>query len=303
MPTRHGRQPAKRRSYSTYGAGLYALGHYDRAADAARMAIELLPPEQWGVVVANYTRYYPDVQQYTDQLRSLEAAARQSGGQRAELHFLLGYNYAFLNYRPQAVAQLDKALDRQPQDPATQKLRDRIAIEAGMPARQIVVDAQQRSAAPPMPQEGQAQQTLTADAPTEAEIESAADFISRGEDAMQAGKYREALSHWQHALVDLPQDGGTILLVAQALFALGQFNDAAGAAQLGMQMLSEEDWGIVVKNFGQLYSDSGEYSKQLQKLEEARDQTPDDPALRFLSGYQYGYLGYRDRALRSWIKP
>lgn len=278
---------------------LSALGQYDRAADAVRMAIEVLPAEQWGTVVGNYSRYYPEVQQYTDQLRKLEAEARQSGAERPELNFLLGYNYAYLNYPPQAVAQLDKTLDRQPQDTAAQKLRDQVATKAGIPARQVVTAAQQPAAAPPAPQQEQDPQAQTAAAPTEAELARAADFIEQGEEAMKAGKFREALSHWQHALVETPQNGGAILLVSQALFALGQYNDAAGAVQMGMQLLPEEDWGMVVKNFAQLYADPGEYAQQLKALEAARAAKADDPALRFLSGYQYGFLGHRDQAVRE----
>ena len=276
---------------------LTALGQYDRAADATRMAIEVLPAEQWGGVVADYARYYPNVQQYTDQVRRLQAEVGRSGVERPELHFLLGYNYAYLNHPREAVVQLDQALDRQPQDTAAQKLRDQIAAKAGIPARQVVTDAQQPAATPPVPQDVQAQQTLTADAPTEALSDSADESIREGEDAMRAGKYREALSHWQHALVDAPRNGGALLLVAQALFALGKFDDAAGAVQMGMQTLPEDDWGMVVKNFDQLYPEPGEYRKQLKRLEEARGQKDDNPALRFLSGYHYGFLGHRDQAL------
>ena len=61
--------------------------------------------------------------------------------------------------------------------------------------------------------------------------------------------YGIALRAWQHAMVDTPGNGAVVLLIAQALFALGHFEDAAGSVQLAMQLLSEDQWGNVVKNY------------------------------------------------------
>ncbi len=124
-------------------------------------------------------------------------------------------------------------------------------------------------------------------------------FISTGEEAFGAGQYQTALRAWQHAMVDNPSNGGVVLMLAQAMFALGQFEQAAGAVQMGMQLLPEGEWGTVVKNYAQIYPNIQNYTDQVKALEKARKTRPDDPALRFLLGYHFGYLGYPKQAVRE----
>ncbi len=89
------------------------------------------------------------------------------------------------------------------------------------------------------------------------------------------------------------------MMMSQALFAIGQYDEAAGAVQAGMNVLPEDKWGTVVSNYTQLYGNSQDYTDQLKALEKARDAKPDSPALRFLLGYHYGYLGYAKQAVRE----
>ncbi len=125
------------------------------------------------------------------------------------------------------------------------------------------------------------------------------DFATLGEQEFQAGKYDAAARNWRHALVDEPGNGGVMMLLAQALFATNKYDEAAGAVQLGMQMLPVEKWGTVVEHYRELYPKIGDYTTQLRALEKARDQKADDPALRFLLGYHYGFLGYPKNALQQ----
>jgi hypothetical protein len=125
------------------------------------------------------------------------------------------------------------------------------------------------------------------------------DFASIGEQDFRAGRYDAAVRSWRHALVDEPGNGGVMLLLAQALFATGKYDEAAGAVQLGMQMLPVEKWGAVVEHYRELYSKIGDYTTQLRALEAARDKKVDDPALRFLLGYHYGFLGYPKNAVQQ----
>ena len=125
------------------------------------------------------------------------------------------------------------------------------------------------------------------------------DFATLGEQDFRAGRYDAAVRNWRHALVDEPGNGGVMLLMAQALFATGKYDEAAGAIQLGMQMLPVEKWGAVVEHYRELYPKIGDYTTQLRALEKARDQKADDPALRFLLGYHYGYLGYPKNAVQQ----
>ena len=71
------------------------------------MAMSMLPQDQWGVVVKNYTELYPNVQNYTDQLRALEKA-RNDNTSNPALRFLLGFQYNYLGYPAQAAGELRK---------------------------------------------------------------------------------------------------------------------------------------------------------------------------------------------------
>ncbi len=100
-------------------------------------------------------------------------------------------------------------------------------------------------------------------------------------------------------MVDDPNNGGVVLLMSQALFAVGQWDAAANTLQGAMQMLPESEWGTVLKNYKELYPDVAVYTKQIRTAEEARDAAPDDPALRFLLGYHFGYLNYPKHAVQE----
>ncbi|MFN0021363.1 MAG: tetratricopeptide repeat protein [Pirellulaceae bacterium] len=127
----------------------------------------------------------------------------------------------------------------------------------------------------------------------------ALDFAGQGESDFQAGKYAEAARAFRHALVDDPTNGAYIMLLSQALFASGQYDESAGAVQQAAQLLPQEKWGTVIANYKELYTNIGDYTPQLRALEKARDEKPDDPALRFLLGWHYGYLGYPKQAVRE----
>ncbi len=127
-------------------------------------------------------------------------------------------------------------------------------------------------------------------------------FDAQGETDFIAGNYQAAVQDWQHALVDTPHNGGAMLLLAQGLFASGQYQPAAGAVQLGMQMLPQDQWGNVVKHYTDLYPNNQNFTDQLRALESARTATPNDPAMRFLLGYEYGYLGYATQAIAEFDK-
>jgi len=124
-----------------------------------------------------------------------------------------------------------------------------------------------------------------------------ADYVAAGRRAFRAGQYELALSHWRYALVGDPKNGGIQLLVAQAHFALGKYQAAATALQTGVQILPQSEWGQVVQDYSNLYANVQSYKDQLKALENARNAKPDDPAMRFVLGYQFGYLGHPKHAV------
>jgi tetratricopeptide (TPR) repeat protein len=97
-----------------------------------------------------------------------------------------------------------------------------------------------------------------------------------------------------------------MMMFGQALFATGKFEEAAGATQMAMHALPKEKWGVVVSNYKDLYGNTQDYTTQLRALEKSVGEKPNDPALRFLAGFHYAYLGHPqlaidqlDKALKS----
>ena len=129
--------------------------------------------------------------------------------------------------------------------------------------------------------------------------DDALDFAGHGELDFKAGSYEGAVRNWKHALVEDPNNGALVLLMAQGLFEMSQYDQAAGATQMAMQMLPQEKWGAVIENYKELYGNIGDYTNQLKALEKARDAKPADSALRFLLGFHFGYLGHPKQAVRE----
>lgn len=76
----------------------------------------------------------------------------------------------------------------------------------------------------------------------------------------------------------------------------------AGKICLGMHALAtlpRDQWGVVVGKYARLYGATGDYTAALRALEKAREAKDNDPALFFLLGYHYAYLGYPKEAVRE----
>jgi hypothetical protein len=132
---------------------------------------------------------------------------------------------------------------------------------------------------------------------TEQDSESARELAGKGDAAFQAADYSGAAYAYRHALVDDPHDAVVTLRLGLALFATGSYSEAAGATQAALRQLSRNQWGAVVSRYQDLYGDTHDYTRQLRNLEAELKAHPSDPALRFLAGYHYGYLGFRKQAL------
>jgi tetratricopeptide (TPR) repeat protein len=120
--------------------------------------------------------------------------------------------------------------------------------------------------------------------------------VARGDADFKAGNYDAAIRDWNHAMVDDPQNPGLMLLIGQALFATKQYDQSAGITQAALSMLPTDKWGTVVANYRDLYPNNQAYTDQLRALEATR-KTNDSPAVRFLLGYHYGFLGYPKEAM------
>jgi tetratricopeptide (TPR) repeat protein len=122
-------------------------------------------------------------------------------------------------------------------------------------------------------------------------------FAEKGETDFKARDYKGAVYAWKHAVVDDPMNGVLLMMLAQGFFATSQYNEAAGVVQQAMQVLPKEEWGVVVKNYKELYTNIQDFTDQLRALEKAVKEKPNDPALRFLAGFEYAYLGYPKEAV------
>ncbi|MCY2965741.1 MAG: hypothetical protein NT069_19285, partial [Planctomycetota bacterium] len=126
---------------------------------------------------------------------------------------------------------------------------------------------------------------------------NSAAYVDNGEREFREGDYKGAIYSWKHALADDSDNGVLLLMYSQGLLATGQYNQSAGAAQRAIEILPEEHWGVVVENFRELYGRPQDYTPHLRALEKAVKDKPEDPALRFLAGYHYHFLGYPKQAL------
>jgi tetratricopeptide (TPR) repeat protein len=122
-------------------------------------------------------------------------------------------------------------------------------------------------------------------------------YAAQGEEAFKAENYEGAIQALRHAIVDDPSNGGPVLLLGQALFATGQYEQAAGAIQEGLRLVNPDQWGAIVGNYASLYNTNDVFTRQVRALESAIAKNPGSPALRFLSGYEYGFLGYPKEAV------
>jgi len=128
---------------------------------------------------------------------------------------------------------------------------------------------------------------------------SSESFDRQGEHAFQARDYMAANRAWQHAVVDDPSDGALAMKLALALFAVGKYREAAGTTQQVLMLLPQEKWGQAISEYKKLYTNPKDYSEQLKSLAKAAADKPNDPALRFLLGFHYGYSGRVADAVRE----
>lgn len=127
---------------------------------------------------------------------------------------------------------------------------------------------------------------------------SAREFSNRAETAFKSGDYQGAAHAWLHSLVDDPRNGRSTMMLGQSLFAMGNFGEAAGATQAAMRLLPKDKWGVAVANYKELYGKNlQDYTDQLRALEKGVTDNPNNPALRFLLGFQYAYLGFPKEAV------
>ncbi len=96
----------------------------------------------------------------------------------------------------------------------------------------------------------------------------------------------------------MPRHGKLLLFTAQTLFAVGDYRSAAAAIHQATSQLGSEQWGYVVENARQYYRGHA-FVDQMDRLNEYIKKNPDAGYAYFLRGYQHGFLGHLQTAVRD----
>jgi hypothetical protein len=157
------------------------------------------------------------------------------------------------------------------------KILPRSATAPGF-AERVAGGAPGVAAAPPLPA------AAAAKGPLEAAL-----ALFRG------GRYEQALD----ALEQAPEAEGdeADLLAAQALFALADYPAAVEALERATNRLPEDQWGRYVADYHNYFPSPLRYVVHLRSLERFTEQFPERAEARILLAYQYGSLGFSDRAI------
>ena len=68
------------------------------------------------------------------------------------------------------------------------------------------------------------------------------------------------------------------MMLAQALFAAGYYDEAAAATQQAMMLLPEAKRCEAVSKFRGFYTNTQDYADQISELEKAVERYPNDPS-------------------------
>jgi len=90
---------------------LFALGRYHEAAAVMNAVLAVGPGWDWTTMISLYS----SVDTYTAQLRALEQYVRQYPNS-ADGHFLVAYHYITTGANPEAIRELKKVVELQPND-------------------------------------------------------------------------------------------------------------------------------------------------------------------------------------------
>jgi tetratricopeptide (TPR) repeat protein len=112
--------------------------------------------------------------------------------------------------------------------------------------------------------------------------------------AFDSGDYAAATAKLKNAMQLAPEDIVVPFAHVQALFASGQYQNAAEALREALLRSSPEQEGVFYPRG--LYSDETLLNKQIKQLAEAVEQNPVDANLRLLLGYQLLGVGKLDEA-------
>lgn len=107
---------------------LFALGRYEEAAATLNALLAVAPGWNWATMAG----FYSDVNEYTRQLRTLEAFAGQNRDSGAA-HFLLAYHYLVTGHPQNAQRELSQVVELEPRDMVARQLLQGLEKDDGGP--------------------------------------------------------------------------------------------------------------------------------------------------------------------------
>jgi tetratricopeptide (TPR) repeat protein len=117
----------------------FAQGNYGQAAGPLYAVLSVGPGWDWTTLIGNYA----DANQYTEQIRNLEAFVK-SDEASAPGHFVLAYHYITQGHNDAAAAQLSKVVALQPDDTLSTQLLSKLK-----PTEAVTAPATAATSAPP----------------------------------------------------------------------------------------------------------------------------------------------------------
>lgn len=142
------------------------------------------------------------------------------------------------------------------------------------------------ASAAPVSDEGQA-------SPTSPAQEKALASFDQGLAKFKSGQYAAALSDFNIALKELPNDVVVHEVRCLALFANGDYRGAAAGLNALLSAAPGMDWTTM----SGLYGSPDDYTTQLRKLEQFCQANPNDSSAHFVLAYHYLVTGSNDAAI------
>jgi hypothetical protein len=120
--------------------------------------------------------------------------------------------------------------------------------------------------------------------------------VALGKEAFAAQEYARAVTRFRQASKLFAQDPMAHFLLAQALFAIGKYDEAVEAIHAGMRL--QPDWPKARFRPAELYGpNAADFPGHLKRLQAAVERHPDDSVLLFLYAYELWFDGRQEESL------
>jgi tetratricopeptide (TPR) repeat protein len=120
------------------------------------------------------------------------------------------------------------------------------------------------------------------------------DPMAAGDVLLRAGDYEGAAAEYRKVVDSEPENSIAKFALADALFALGRYHEAAYMARLGLTQ--DPGWLDAVVNKGDLFESLEEFDSLLENLRTRTGADAYDSAVWFLLGYQLYFAGRYDES-------